>query len=163
MRIVISGSRVPKKLTPSAFIDWHAARRKDLKLALGAFEALIGRPITSVVSGEAGGIDALAREWCWWKLGKAAHVPMPADWDKYGPSAGHLRNQAMLDLPTVEGFVALWDDKSPGTRDAIRRASAKLEVAPGFRLLVWHYNQKDGGLSHGEGIDSDGALPTLRA
>lgn len=80
--------------------------------------------ISEVVSGGARGVDALGEQWA------AKHgVPVrrfPADWSQ-GPSAGPRRNQEMADY--AKALIAVWDGKSRGTRDMIRRAeSAGLQV-----------------------------------
>lgn len=43
--------------------------------------------------------------------------PYPADWKRYGRSAGHKRNAQMLDEnPDVELVLAFWDGASRGTK-----------------------------------------------
>jgi YspA, cpYpsA-related SLOG family len=85
-----------------------------------------GFAITEVVSGRAKGVDKLG-EWC------ADHrgIPwtgFPADWDKYGRSAGFIRNAAMADY--AEAAILLWDGKSPGTEHMIALPQEKgLKVA----------------------------------
>lgn len=57
-------------------------------------------------------------------------IAFPADWAKFGKSAGPIRNQAMVDyvealkiLPGVNDIcICFWDGKSPGTKDMITRA-----------------------------------------
>jgi hypothetical protein len=41
----------------------------------------------------------------------------PADWDRFGKSAGHRRNAEMG--KNADALVAFWDGKSPGTRHMI--------------------------------------------
>lgn len=82
--------------------------------------------ITEVVSGKARGADSLGEEW-------AAHndIPVssfPADWNKYGKSAGYIRNSAMAD--EAGALVAFWDGKSKGTKHMI-------DLALGKRLYVY--------------------------
>ncbi|KKL45313.1 hypothetical protein LCGC14_2356910, partial [marine sediment metagenome] len=43
-----------------------------------------------------------------------------AEWDKYGKSAGFLRNQTIID--NCDMVVAFWDGKSKGTADTINKA-----------------------------------------
>jgi hypothetical protein len=53
----------------------------------------------------------------------------PADWDRFGRSAGHRRNADMA--ARAEALVALWDGKSPGTKgmiDIARQRGLKVHV-----------------------------------
>ena len=76
--------------------------------------------ITHVVSGTAPGADRLGERWA-----EENDVPLskfPADWDKFGRSAGYLRNIQMA--KNAEALVALWDGESPGTKSMIKIAKA---------------------------------------
>lgn len=87
-----------------------------------------GFHITEVVSGGAPGVDALAEKWA-----EQNGIPVkqfPADWDRYGRKAGPIRNQAMAEYG--EALIAVWDGKSRGTRDMIRRARKH-----GLRVFVY--------------------------
>lgn len=77
-----------------------------------------------VIEGGATGADRLAREWTLSR--KAQCIEMAAEWDKYGPQAGPIRNIAMLDLhPDL--VVAFHDhiDTSKGTAHCLREAKAR--------------------------------------
>ncbi len=52
-------------------------------------------------------------------------IEYPADWKRFGKSAGPIRNQAMLDLEKPDLVLVFHEDltKSKGTRDMILRAS----------------------------------------
>lgn len=58
--------------------------------------------------------------------------PYPADWKRYGRSAGHKRNAQMLDEnPDVELVLAFWDGTSSGTAgmlDLAKRRGIPTEV-----------------------------------
>lgn len=44
-------------------------------------------------------------------------VKMPADWDKFGKSAGYRRNESMAKIATH--CICFWDGKSVGTKHMI--------------------------------------------
>lgn len=73
-----------------------------------------------VIHGGATGADTLAGEW-------ADHhsircVVFKADWKQYGPAAGPIRNQRMLDEGKPDLVVAF--PGGAGTADMVRRAQA---------------------------------------
>ena len=76
------------------------------------------RASTVVVSGGARGVDRVAVDAA--RLRDLGTEVFPADWDRFGRSAGIRRNADLV--ASVDGLVAFWDGSSPGTRDAIRRA-----------------------------------------
>jgi len=43
---------------------------------------------------------------------------LPAEWDKYGKSAGYRRNVDMAKI--ADGLIAVWDGKSKGTQHMIQ-------------------------------------------
>lgn len=70
----------------------------------------------TVVSGGAKGVDKFAERWAdengYWK------IVMPANWDRYGKSAGYRRNEEMHRFIADKEnrlVVAFWDGKSKGT------------------------------------------------
>lgn len=71
-----------------------------------------------IVSGMARGPDLMGKRYA--EEHGIAVIPMPAEWDKHGRSAGHIRNREMA----VEGdsLIAFWDGKSSGTRSMIQYA-----------------------------------------
>ena len=79
--------------------------------------------IDLLIAGGCRGADTLAV--------RAAHqcgirfVEYPADWKRFGKSAGPIRNKAMLDLEKPDLVLVFHEDlaKSKGTRDMILRAS----------------------------------------
>jgi len=101
MRVCVSGSREFKAL--------HKIQEVLSKLPKD----------TVIVHGGARGVDweadTVAR-----KLGLAVEVH-PADWDKHGKSAGHIRNREMVQ--TCDKVIAFWDGQSKGTAGAIRCSS----------------------------------------
>ena len=84
-------------------------------IATGAIENNL-----TLVCGEAKGADSVGRV-----LFEEVTLPIesyPADWDKYGKSAGYIRNAEMAEMCDVA--VAFWDGESRGTKhmiDAVRK------------------------------------------
>jgi YspA, cpYpsA-related SLOG family len=79
---------------------------------------------TLVISGCARGADLLGEQWA-----TANNIPIlrfPAQWNKYGKSAGYLRNKEML--KEAEAVIALWDGRSKGTEHMIKIAAKSLRI-----------------------------------
>lgn len=101
MKVIIAGTR-----TRDAYYDVVDAVNKS------------GMDITEVVTGCAAGIDKMGELWA-----IKNHVPytrFPAEWEKYGKSAGPRRNKQMAKY--ADGLIAIWDGESPGTRNMINEA-----------------------------------------
>lgn len=93
----------------------------DVRYIRAAFDQLIlrhGKDIR-VINGTAPGADRLcagiARQY------ELDVVDMPAEWNKYGRSAGFRRNIEMLDLDP-DLVLAFWDGESRGTQHTISEA-----------------------------------------
>jgi len=81
---------------------------------------------TYIISGTARGADRLGERWA--EEHGVDLIRMPANWDKFGRSAGYKRNEAMAEI--ADGLVAIWDGKSRGTMHMIEIAKRKgLKVA----------------------------------
>ena len=83
---------------------------------LGLIESQI-----TIISGMARGADLLA-------YNLAIHngiktICMPADWNKYGKSAGYIRNLQMLNH--ADYVLAFWDFESKGTAHTITEAGKR--------------------------------------
>jgi predicted Rossmann-fold nucleotide-binding protein len=76
------------------------------------------RPIELLIEGGAAGADRLAREWA--GANGVLHVTVMADWKRYGPAAGPLRNAEMLREYQPDGVIAFPGGK--GTADMILKA-----------------------------------------
>lgn len=77
--------------------------------------------ITKVVSGTAKGIDKLGEQWA--HNNNISIERYPANWDRYGRSAGYIRNSEMAN--NAEALIAIWDGKSKGTKNMIQEAKRK--------------------------------------
>lgn len=108
MRLLVCGGRDFQD-SPKVFqlicdeLDWH--------------DVALDCPHT-IISGAARGVDTLAYNWA-----ETYGVPIeeyPADWEKYGKGAGHIRNQQMLDEGKPDKVLAIQGGK--GTADMVRRA-----------------------------------------
>lgn len=87
---------------------------KDYKLVVDTIQKS-GYNITEVVSGCATGVDWLGEQWA-----RTNNIPikeMPAEWSRYGNSAGPHRNRAMAEY--ADAAIIIWDGKSRGTRNMI--------------------------------------------
>lgn len=76
--------------------------------------------IECIISGCARGADTLAI-----KYAKEFNIPVeeyPAEWDKYGRSAGYIRNKIMVDKATA--VICFWDGQSRGTMHTINLTKA---------------------------------------
>jgi len=101
------------------------AGSRDGFVAKNVFEAVEESPfygkITEVVSGGARGVDRDGESFA-----KLNHLPIKLfqpDWDKYKNSAGMLRNIEMAEY--ADALVAIWDGKSPGTKQMITIMKSK--------------------------------------
>lgn len=103
--IAIVGSRT--------FTDYNFAKKK-----INAIFKKYSITPTKIISGGAQGADKVAEQY--------AHeykIPiqiMKADWQKFGKSAGPIRNQEIVKL--VDVIIAFWDGKSRGTKNTIDTA-----------------------------------------
>lgn len=103
IRLIIAGSR--------AFEDYQLLRCEVLMYII---EEIQHKNI-EIVSGTASGADKLGE-----KFAIQYNFPIkrfPADWDKYGKSAGYKRNEEMAKYATH--CIVFWDGKSRGTKHMI--------------------------------------------
>ncbi|MBR6510109.1 MAG: DUF2493 domain-containing protein [Clostridia bacterium] len=68
-----------------------------------------------IVSGGAKGADAIGERYA--KENGFAVEKYPADWEKYGKSAGPIRNKQMAEISDY--VICFWDEKSKGTKSMI--------------------------------------------
>ncbi len=69
-----------------------------------------------IVHGAAKGADLLAEKWC--KSRQVMYIGVPAEWDKYGKSAGMQRNMVMRDVWRPKACIAF--KGGIGTRGMIK-------------------------------------------
>lgn len=106
-RVIVAGSR--------NFTDYRLLQTK-LNHFMASFTV---QP--AIVSGGARGADALGEQYA--QRRSLEIVRFPAEWDRYGKSAGMLRNARMAWASSH--LVAFWDGESPGTRNMIEMANAE--------------------------------------
>ena len=70
------------------------------------------------ISGRARGADRLGERFA--KANNCELLVFPADWDKFGKGAGHIRNQQMIDEGKPDLVIAFRGGR--GTQDMIRRS-----------------------------------------
>ena len=102
MRVIVCGGR--------NYTDRDAVFRALDKMHRGFL-------IEAVIHGNASGADRLGGEWA--TARGVANWPVPAQWSKFGKSAGPRRNQAMLGMGV--DLVAAFPGGT-GTKDMVRRA-----------------------------------------
>ena len=74
-----------------------------------------------IMSGGAPGADSLAKKYAKSpSLFNTTYTEYPAEWNKYGKSAGFIRNQIIID--NCDMVLAFWDGQSRGTADTIEKA-----------------------------------------
>lgn len=100
MKLVIAGSRT---LTPS--IDLIDQLIKGFEI----------QP-SEVISGGARGVDRSGELWAS-KIFRT-YTMIPADWDKHGKSAGHIRNADMA--KRADALLLIWDGESKGSANMKR-------------------------------------------
>lgn len=80
-------------------------------------EVLSNHQISKIISGGARGADSLGERYAK-ENGIEVEIYRP-DWDKYGKSAGFLRNTTIVENSEI--IIAFWDGKSHGTQDTINK------------------------------------------
>ena len=115
MKVIIAGGR--------DFYDYTLLKRKCDELLKDVSDI-------EIVSGAANGADRLGERYA-----KEKGYPVkqfPADWKRFGNSAGIKRNAEMANYG--EMLIAFWDGKSRGTKNMIDVATTK-----NFRVEVIKY------------------------
>ena len=116
MKVIIAGSR--------NFNDYELLKAELNILIVPTI--MLHRNI-EVVSGTAKGADQLGERYA--KEYNLLLKKFPADWDKYGKSAGYHRNKQMAEYATH--CVCFWDGISKGTKmmiDLAKTENLKIEI-----------------------------------
>ena len=114
MKIIIAGSR--------DFVSYLTLEKYCDKII-----DLLGCSDIIIVSGTAKGADKLGERYAQYKGFEIAQFP--ADWDKFGKSAGYKRNEQMALYS--DALIAFWDGSSKGTKhmiDLAKRHNLKVFV-----------------------------------
>lgn len=107
-RVIVAGSR---QFTDYSLLCSELDRLLAYKFSEGV----------QIVCGEARGADSLGKQYA---LDRGLDVAsFPANWNKYGNSAGYIRNKEMAD--NADALVVFWDGVSPGTKNMIEIAYSK--------------------------------------
>lgn len=112
MRILVCGSR--------HFNDFYLASNILL-------EHFTGGPGFTLIHGDAKGADRLSERVIrhyFYKLDDLVSIERyPADWEKHGKAAGHIRNKQMLDEGKPDLVIAFLAKDSKGTKNMIDQAT----------------------------------------
>ena len=112
LSLVIAGSRdLCGGLPPDRFCGDDGVMARAWRL-LPNPEAVV-----KIIGGEATGADAVGKAWA--NKRGIPYVGKPANWKLHGRGAGLIRNGEMAS--EGDALLALWDGKSPGTRNMIKR------------------------------------------
>lgn len=105
-RVIVAGGR--------DFDDYAFMERK--------LDAILKHKLPNVViiHGDCKGADRLSEKYA--KLRGLQYERVPAEWDKYGDSAGPKRNEEMARDKQANACVIFWDGKSRGSRNMIAMA-----------------------------------------
>lgn len=117
-KIIVSGSRTitdyeTVKLCIESGLDFLGIC-EDLEIVSGMCKSI--KTKTCILPGKS--VDLLAVEWA-----KEYNIPVyefPANWEKYGKSAGFKRNEEMAKYG--DALISIWDGKSNGSEHMIEMA-----------------------------------------
>lgn len=92
----------------------------DYELALKTLNTLLSLENFQIVSGHAPGADQLGERFA--ADNNLNLVIFPANWNKYGRSAGPIRNAQMAKYAEGGTLVLFWDGKSAGSKNMLENA-----------------------------------------
>ena len=112
-KVIIAGSRgfSNYKLLKEKCNEYLREKRKEYNII--------------IISGGARGADTLGEKYA--KDEGFSLEVFPANWNKFGKSAGFIRNEQMAEV--ADALIAFWDGKSHGTKHMI-------EIMENKKLLV---------------------------
>lgn len=119
MKLIIAGSR--------DFKDYDFLEQRVLSFIK---RHRVDKEPVEIVSGGARGADRLGEKFAK-KFSLVVHR-MPAEWDKHGRAAGHIRNGEMAEIATH--CIVFWDGRSRGTQDMRLKAMTKKLVLEEVRI-----------------------------
>lgn len=90
-----------------------------------------------IISGGARGADKIGEQFA--KKYNIKLTVFPAQWDKYGKSAGMIRNAEMAQYAKDGILFAFWDGKSTGTKNMIDAARRN-----NMTVLIYEYKKVNG-------------------
>jgi hypothetical protein len=109
LRVLVTGSR-----------EWWDKGMVAAEIVRVATENSVSLHDVVVVHGDCPiGADMIAERFCF--MNDIKTEPHPADWDRYGRTAGFLRNTQMVALG-ADICLAFWNGTSHGTADTIAKA-----------------------------------------
>lgn len=122
----------PSAITKNRVVFFGSRGWSDTARIVNALSALDPKA-NIIVTGGAGGADALANKEA---IARGFETEVyPADWDRYGRSAGFIRNEHMISLPRVHMAMGFWNGRSPGSKHTIDLAlKYKVNLAVFFPL-----------------------------
>ena len=98
-KVVVAGGR-----------DFDHSNQTYRELGYAWLDKLLAKhPNLELISGRARGADQFGEHWS-----ESRNVfvhAVPADWDRYGKSAGYRRNVEMADM--ADGVLCFWDPMAP--------------------------------------------------
>ena len=105
----------------------------DYKVMTHFLDSLL---ISGIVSGGACGADTLAERYA--NEHDINLTVYPADWEKYGKSAGYKRNHTIIE--NCDNVIAFWDGRSNGTYHSINLAK---KLKKGVEIIYYlDYNNE---------------------
>lgn len=121
MKLAIVGSR--------EFEDWDT-----FKSIADAFIQTSNQPVDLVISGGAAGPDTMAERYA--EENNIDFLEIKPDWEKYGRSAGMLRNTEIVN--SCDEALVFWNYHSRGTMDTVNKLFKSKH-----NFIVYDYNKKE--------------------
>ena len=120
MKVIVAGSREVPKNKIREIVDFIIENLPE--------------ETTHIICGEARGIDSIGK-----KIANTVGldtISMPADWEKFGQSAGHIRNGEMAKIADM--LILVWDGSSKGSSNMKKQATKRNLV---IREMVFLYDE----------------------